>query len=379
MQTAIYAPAESIKRQPEVLSELKSRWGLCVVIVRGEDPAAFRIVRENGLEAWWLAPGLWGELDVPAGEEAVFVPIEGADIPAHERRWPMLCPARPGLGKRLGSEYATRARNCGADGVLCTHLRYHHPADIHGLWGCVCEAWCAGAMREWGLSPAHLKEALSKLPHAVRLGMAITSSGKRSSGSPAAVHPLAAWWDDLVGGDTFARWFRWRCHTVARLLAQIESTFRGELERPFAINAFEPFMAGAVGQDYSTLVEFSDVLSPLLSYHDIHFVQSLSNLASWLSTWAHAPNGLTAQAIAHVIGVRCDLEDRKKVTLACLEKAASAARALQVRFWPTFRALSCPPAEVRAYFEAASALGAELIVFQGVDALLEHGTYPEWY
>ena len=83
MELVVYAPPEVLISHLDVLDHLRSEHPLRAVILRESEIEAFEAVRQRGLEAWWLAPGLWGNVKPPPERQAEFpeVPAWTEDLP----------------------------------------------------------------------------------------------------------------------------------------------------------------------------------------------------------------------------------------------------------------------------------------------------------
>lgn len=383
MKLYVYASAEAVIARPELLSRLSARYNLRGVIIRSAEVKAFEIVLQQGLEALWLAPGLWGHVAFEDSHKAVFLPApdwDSARYPAYERQFPMHCPTRPGLAEKHGRHYADTVNRLGATGVFGTHLRYHHPANIEHLWGCACEHCRAHAPVDIDLLPqfwSALRATLQNVP-ALRW----------DSLAPAIdEHPLVAWWAAVAAMDFPIQWFEWKNESIGEYLARLRTSFEEHASNNvFATNCFEPLLGPLVGQKPDTQ-RTSDWYAPLLGYWPHHVHESINNLAAWHRQLVGGEDlEAVRQAITRLVGLDSSLSN----TLISIEQqlrlgAANAAR-IKREYYPVLNGTiahkyggTADQFPLSRGIELASELGASGIITQGISQLLDDPTLDFWF
>lgn len=381
MELVVYAPPEVLISHLDVLDHLRSEHPLRAVILRGPEIEAFEAVRQRGLEAWWLAPGLWGNVKPPRELQAEFpeVPAWTEDLPeAFESRWSMFCPTVPELPTKLASDYARMAAEMGATGIYCTHMRYHHPADVAQLWGCVCSR-CRSGMKRHDISIGVLTDFLRRLAEALR-SMPVRSWAQ--AGSPlTGTHPLIGWWASLTESDVPLRWFTWKNETLQRLLSGLAKAFRAASPGLFfASNSFEPIWAPLVGHGANTL-EPSAWYSPLLGYWPTHVRQSALNLAEWHARLGSVQEGTDAvlAALENVLDADGALSEAGRGVAQELRLGSAVAAEMKLPYWPVLDGTSEAVVPLSQAMNTARETGATGVVLQGISQLLEDRTLDPWH
>lgn len=381
MDLAVYAPPEALIARLHVLDQLRSEHSLRAVILRSSEPAAFAAVRERELEVWWLAPGLWGEVEPPRERRAVFPVVPGwsEDPPeAFEAQWPaMFCPTDPDLLLELASTYAQTANELEATGVYCTHMRYHHPADVMQLWGCVCSR-CRSEMKRYGVSVQEVEHFWLRLADALR-SMPVKSWATIAQ-PRTDVHPVVAWWASLTDSDVPVRWFAWKNATLQRLLATLARAFRTTLPHKFFVsNSFEPYWATLVGHTPETL-ESSDWYSPLLGYWPNHVHQSALNLAVWHARLGNEKDvELVLAALESILNGKEILHKHNDAVFRELQMGSKIATDVNLPYWPVLNGTSKNTVPLGQSMELAREVGASGVVLQGISQMLGDSRLDSWY
>ena len=376
----VYAPPRAVRSHPDLLDRLRSEHEVRAVILRRPDLAAFGEVRRRGLEAWWLAPGLWGEVEPARERRAEFPEVPGwteDPLEAFEARWPMFCPTDPDLSQDVASSYARIAKELGATGIYCTHLRYHHPADVPHLWGCICPR-CRSGMAKYGLSVEEMANFWKRLSGALRrrpIGSWGGAEHKNVDG-----HPLVGWWASLAESDFPLRWFAWKNATLRNLFSELAEALSTELPDTFvASNGFEPLWADLVGHAGTTL-ESSAWYSPLLGYWPTHVRQSAFNLAVWHARLGGEQGAEDAlSALARVVGLEATFDQPDIGVAKELELGSEIATNLGLPYWPVLNGTSETVVSLHHCTRLAREAGAEGIILQGISQLLKDRTLDFWH
>ena len=376
----VYAPPSAVRSRPDLLDRLQSEHEVRAVILRSPDAAAFDEVRQRGLEAWWLAPGLWGEVEPARERQAEFPEVPGwagNPLEAFEARWPMFCPTDPDLPQDLASSYARRARELGATGIYCTHLRYHHPADVQHLWGCICPR-CRSGMVKFGLSVEEIADFWKRLSEGLRRRSVGSWDGEERKSRNG--HPLVRRWASLAESDFPLRWFAWKNATLENLFSKLVEALRRELPDTFvASNSFEPFWANLVGHAGATL-ESSAWYSPLLGYWPTHVRQSAFNLAVWQARLGGEQSAEEVlSALARVLGLGATFDETDNGVAKELRLSSEIAANLGLPYWPVLNGTSGAGVSLRRCTRLAREAGAQGVVLQGISQLLQDRTLDFWY
>lgn len=382
MDLAVYAPPEALLANLSVLDRLRSEHPLKAVILRSPEAEAFAAVRRCGLEAWWLAPGLWGNVEPTRERRALFPEVLGwtGTVPqAFESQWPMFCPTDPELLTKLGASYARTALELEATGIYCTHLRYHHPADVAQLWGCVCDRCRYSVEQQEGISVEDVLDFLHKLAAVLR-STPVHRWGEEFRFHRENLHPLIGWWAYLTDSDVPLRWFRWKNATLQNLLTALRRAFCSDFSGGFfASNSFEPLWAPLVGHAPATL-EASSWYSPLLGYWPTHVRQSGFNLAEWHARLAGERDIVAVVAALESV---CDMREALSDTQRCIDLelrlGSAVASSLRLPFWPVMNGTSAATPSLGWSMEQAQKVGARGVVLQGVSQLLDDGSLDPWY
>ena len=383
MKLYVYAPAQAVIERPDLLARLLARYDLCGVILRSAEREAFDIVRRHDLDAFWLAPGLWGHIEFEERKQAAFGVVPGwnlAQYPAYESQFPMHCPNTPDLAEENGFRYAETAKKLEATGVFGTHVRYHHPADIEHLWGCMCDRCRASAPLDLDVMAQFLsvlKQALETLP----------VEQWRSVHCPSEGHPLVAWWAAVTQMDFPLRWFEWKNRSIGDYLVRLRNAFENELPGQFfATNCFEPFLGPLVGNSPDTQ-RSSNWYAPLMGYWTHHVYDSLRNIAAWQCKLAgHAKPSDAFQAIARLVGGAQPLEDAAAAIEVQLRMGAENAAHSGRDYYPILNGTianqyggTANQFALSRGIELAGELGASGIIAQGISQLLDDSTLDFWY
>jgi hypothetical protein len=381
MELAVYAPPDVLITNLGALDRIRSEHPLRAVILRSPEAEAFAAVRQRDLEAWWLAPGLWGNVKPPRERQAKFPEVPGwtGTVPeAFESQWRMFCPTDPELPAELGAAYARTAMELDATGIYCTHLRYHHPADVAQLWGCACPRCRSGVEQQCGISFEDIQDFWQRLSGALRkvpVGSWAEAGRLRSD-----AHPLAGWWASLTDSGVPLRWFEWKNATLQELLSTLAKTFRSEFpDGFFASNGFEPLWAPLVGHAPTTL-EASAWYSPLLGYWSTHVRQSALNLAEWHARLADERDiGPVLAALEGVCDTDGALRDAERCVALELGLGSDVAADIQLPYWPVLNGTSEATPFLGQSMDLARKVGARGVVLQGISQLLEDQSLDSWY
>ena len=380
MKLAVYSPAIELVRQTEALDLLLSSHDVHSVIIRSANPHAFELAKSKGLEAWWLAPGLWGNVDVGKGQAAVFPDVPGwkkDNALYYEGQWPMLCPTDPALPGMLADHYAATSRLLGADGIYGTHLRFHHPADISHLWGCVCTR-CQEQMKRYGLSLEELQLFW------MRLRQGLQSIPVESWATPApgqtAYHRLVAWWASVADMDFPLRWFKWKNEVLGLFLKRLKEAYQATgLNHPWITNSFEPILAPLAGHHPDAL-HYSDWYSPLLGYWPTHLWQSVLNIALWHSRLIHSAEfSPVLSAFEQILGHDGAVSHPMKTLREELMLGKEISNRLGLPYWPVLNGTSQSLVPISIAMKCAEEAGACGIVLQGISQLLGNQALDQWF
>lgn len=382
----LYAPSAAITARPDLLDRVAERYDLRSVIIRSPDRTAFELVRERDLDALWLAPGLWGDGQQPATNRAVFPSVPGWDAslhPAYERQFPMQCPNSPGFAGELGAYYAQTANALGATGVFATHQRYHHPANLEHLWGCICpNCWVTAA--QTGLDVGEISNFWRALAHKLAK---LPAEQWAQVPVMASTNPLIDWWAALTDMDFPLRWFAWKNTSIESHMLRVRAAFEaGAPKLTFAANCFEPLLAPLVG-NAPTTQRSSIWYAPLLGYWSHHVHGSLENLAAWhLILSSQGTRDSILQALATLLGVGAALNDAAHGIRQELYLGAAQAAQLGMEYYPVLNGTianqyggTASQFSLAEGLDLAERLGAAGVIVQGISQLLDDALLDFWY
>jgi hypothetical protein len=393
--TGIYVAPSSVAAGPDYARRLHEEAGVDLFQLRaGFDPSrespgigkAVEVVRRLGARLWFLVGTWWGHETGEVQGDDVMRPaiLPDCDAPAHEAQWPVRSPGGP-ADDRIE---AAIARLCAAyepDGICLTHGRFHHPADLPGLF-----LWADGAFAEhmsrFGITREGLQDGWDG---ALRRLAAMESAAivQMASGG------LAAFLDAAGECSIFDLWFDARC----RLLEESMERFRaaassgGRPEMFFGENAFGPNSARLCGQDYQRLAGSCAFLQPLLGYVLWHGLQPIVAWATWLQRQSRLEEAVAIRVAASLMGLPgLSLPDR----LADLGRDDEGPVALirdivggqldqafvpgSPPLYPVFRGRGWPEGLALAMARRARDLGAEGVFFQGTEVLLVGAPDEGW-
>lgn len=369
MKLVIYAQSDVVTAQPEVLARLQAWHDLRAVILRTAEPAAFSLVSHRGLDALWLAPGLWGAVTPDIRHNAEFPKVRQwshQPLPAFESEWQMYCPTNHDLAAELAIGYAATAMAMGASGIYCTHLRFHHPADVAQLWGCICSR-CQTTMVGFGLTIEDLEKFWTRLSNRLH---ALPVDSWPGVDRTVGVHGLLNWWASLTDSDFPLRWFDWKNATLRRFVSALFDAFREAAPGMFfASNTFEPLLAPLVGHA-ATTTEMSEWYSPLFGYWPTHVRQSGLNLATWHARLAKTQDVdsvvIALEAVLSAPGV---LRDAGACITWEFQAGADIAARLRRPYWPVLNGTIGVDISLPTSLDMAERNHASGVVLQGISQL----------
>lgn len=377
MEIVVYAPGAAVRAHPDVLKRLSLAHQLRAVVLRNEDPAAAELIRKEGVDVWWLAPGLWGNVTPTPSQRAQFLNTPHVrGLPAFESQWPgVYCPTNLDVHKGLVEQYIAVCARIGATGVYATHFRYHHPADIRQLWGCVCPR-CVGYMQWLNLAPSDLNTFWEVL--ARRLEDQPVASWPEFTRETHPSHPLVSWWDAVTLTDIASRWFVWRGATIAGVIEMYANGLR-DAGLFFTANSFDPIWAPLVGH-VPGAVGLSAWYTPLLGYWATHVQQSAANLSRWHARLGNVKDvDLVSDAIASIVNADASLVEAAAALHHSLERGRWIAATVDRPYWPVVAGTSTAQPRVAQAFTWALECGAAGVVLQGVSQLLDDPTLDDWF
>jgi hypothetical protein len=236
-------------------------------------------IRQAGMGLVLLIGGWWGE-GVAPGSVAMTPFVD--DLPpasprtAHESQWPMHCPLGPWT--RIIAQTASElTRRLTPDAICLTHARFHHAADLPGLFTQGSSHYTA-AMESHGLWPGSISGALRRV--ADRLSREQTDAIV----SMRAGEGLAGWLDAWLEGDMFSRWFSFRQWVIGHAVDQVQKAVRSVSRSPsaFGVNMLNPLWCDLSGQGVASTMRGVDFVQPLLGYIHWHVAQPLEAWAALL-------------------------------------------------------------------------------------------------
>jgi hypothetical protein len=218
------------------------------------------------------------------------------------------CPNHPAVRASLIDRHRRAASREQVAGVLLDGIRFASPASgLEAFCTCFCEH-CARAATGLGLDFARMQREVTAL-HG-RLASGVPLVPPELAGSPATMLGQLAQWPGVCD------WLWFRQRTITDFVGELARVVNGEGKRLGAY-LFSPCLAPLVGQDYSALAPFLDVLAPML-YRNVHELNciapintELHTLASWADqvpdpAWVLELAGLPLEAL----GTRDDLLTR---------------------------------------------------------------------
>lgn len=376
----VYAPAEAIIARPDLLDSVASKYDFRGVIIRNASQDATQIVQQHGLKAFWLGPGLWGHTPLALADPARFADVPAWDAetyPAYECQFLMGCAHTPGLAAATAAAYAELVRKLGADGVFGTHIRYHHPANIEHLWGCVC-VHCRTKAAADRIDFDEIPRFLSRLATVLQQ----LPLDQWAQISPAeGAHPLVGWWAAVTETDFPLRWFSWKNTTIQRYIHELATGFQQAMPGLFfATNTFEPFLGALVGNAAETQM-VSAWYAPLLGYWPHHVEQSLNNLAVWHA--ALSGQAVQADHLAAIMQIDSDVQEAMRQQI---RTGAALASRIDRDYYPVFNGAAANPYGGTAEqfplgqaLELAEKAGAKGVIIQGISQLLDDASLDFWY
>ena len=293
-KTGVYLAPAQVLAANDLLRRLIDQVGVDHVILRtgfnvlqpdAELDQACDVLHRHSLGLCLLVGGWWGD-GVDPGTQAMRPITNHLPIPtpqsAHESQWLMHCP----LGS-WSQEIARIAcqwiRKYQPQAVCLTHARFHHAADLPGLFSIGCDLF-AITMQNHGLNIHRLQAALTRFQ--ARLAWEGASERVRS----AMPGDIPSWMDQVADQDIFARWFALRCDIITQATQMIFTAIRQTIYEPtllLGVNVLQPHGSVLSGQDYAKLAAVCDFLQPLLGYVRWHCLQPLAAWVDWLSI--HTP------------------------------------------------------------------------------------------
>lgn len=284
----LYADAGAIADAPDYARRLVGDGGVNAFVVRtGFDPGAVTprlddavaVLRTLPVRLLFLVGTWWGEGLEPAPGWRMRPAARASGFkpgPAHEARWPMLAPG-PETSEAIGQRMSELCRRFAPEGICLTHARFHHAADMPGLWATGETPSFSKRMDAAALTAEKLMQAFM----AAETRLAAMSA--ESVVAAADCGELGLFLDGLAESDVFTRWFDLRCEIVAGTVGELLEPLRAAFPRiEFGANAVGPLFSRASGQDYTRLAAEIDFIQPLLGYVEWHVAQTVRQWARWL-------------------------------------------------------------------------------------------------
>lgn len=355
--------------------------------------------------SWWSnaqhAPklsvrDLWGRRT----EEVVPVPYSSDPQSGHA-----FCPSNEAVLTWWEAAYAEIVRMYGVEGMYNTHSRYYHPAFYPALLACGCES-CQAKAAELGYDFQEMKEGL------VSLWRGLERLEVKRVRQAAQLSLGALDWLELLGGDIrVLDWLNFRAEVIGEGLGRFARAMREATNgyARFGAQAFTPSFDFLVGHHYADYERKVDMMVPVFSWLDHHF---LTNVVSWANflverapgleeaealrlvarffgwdslklpstfaafnlggriTWEKTPNR-REESISRTDGSPCHLSFGPYVELMELEmRKCTLFRSGRIPFYPLIRGMFRPKEEVEQQLKLVDELGFEGFILHGYDSLL---------
>lgn len=285
MTRGVYVAPSAVVEAPEYVKRLREEFGVDVFQLRtGFVPSSEVAVLDKavellrGLDAQiWLLVGTWWGHGVQAQDdrmEPLFEPP--MRYTAHEAQFPMRTPGGSG-DDEIANALRALLKSHSPDGICLTHARYHHAADISGMFAWGAPPFTASASGE-GIDPQSLIQywtiALSEV--ALRAPEELLAHAEQMR--------LPEFLDHMSSSDKFTNWFELRARLIERAVDRFRQVAKAyDPNVAFGVNAMNPAMAELTGQFYGRLRQICDFVQPLLGYVEWHMLQPLAAWAALLT------------------------------------------------------------------------------------------------
>jgi len=316
----VYASPEPILEDPEFLPALKDK-GVNLVILGGAFKLSDQVLAENpmppevrnrmgpglslteddsavrraidaahreGFSVWLSAFAWWGGAE--NAPELMVRHISGRPLsdfaPApfsNESKTLVYCPNDERTNRWFALAYTDAVLRYDVEGIDLTHARYSHPAFVENLFGCACDR-CAQAARSWGYDWERMKAGVTRV---------LEDLEKADAGTLKELSELELGFTDLLhilGGPELVDWLNFRADSITNALKNIRDHFKEKApDKVFGSDSHVPSFALLVGHRYRDFRKFSDFVSPLLPWFEIHY---LANFAAWADRLCRWVKGL---------------------------------------------------------------------------------------
>ena len=389
MVRGIYVSPRSVADAPHYARRLRDEAGVSVFQLRaGFDPKtpadglaeAVETVRALDCHVQLLVGTWWGHGIEPGADRMRPVVSTRPDFPAHEAQWTMRTPGGP-ADAEIEEALRGLCRTYQPDGVCLTHARFRHPADIRGLFETGSGPFSAAAA-DRGLAPAAVAAAWGRALEE------LTREAPTALASQGATLP--AFLDRLARTDLFTRWFTFRCEWVQRSVVRFAQAARGGRDVAFGVNAFGPYGATLVGQDYRSLARTCTFIQPLLGYVRWHVLQPIGAWARLLCDRVPTLGeseairlsgellGAPTEALPDSLEALAQTGEGDPRTIAAVVGAELAAVATIAGISPVLRGQDWPATVFSALVSHAEESGIAAVFFQGTEHLAAGAPDEGW-
>ena len=278
--------SEEVLAENPMPPEVRDRMGPGLSLTQDDSPLrkAIDLAHREGFSVWLSAFAWWGGAE--HAPELMMRHISGRPIsefaPApfsNESKTLVYCPNDERTNRWFALAYTDAVLRYDVEGIDLTHARYSHPAFVDNLFGCACER-CARAARSWGYDWEKMKKGVQRTLDEIR---------SLDAGRVREFSELRLGFTDflhLLGGPEVVDWFHFRADSIRNALKGIRDYFKDKApDKVFGSDAHVPSFALLVGHRYKDFREFSDFMSPLLPWFEIHYLANFAALADRLCRW----------------------------------------------------------------------------------------------
>ncbi len=248
-----------------------------------------------------LVGGWWGQ-GIEPGSASLMPCVTGLPSPtpasAHESQWSMYCPLGP-WSQIITTCACDLIQKYQPEAICFTHARFHHPADIPGLFSIGSSTFQA-MMRDHECSASRLQSALRLFEER------LADLHVLDRNPPDINIDIPHWMDRVAQVDVFSRWFSLRCDVICQAVDAIFSQIRQAIRNPpiLGVNAMNPIWSSLAGQDYRQLASICDFIQPLTGYIFWHFFQPMN---AWVHWWSRCVQ-LERLNVKHLLATLLALE-----------------------------------------------------------------------
>jgi hypothetical protein len=230
-------------------------------VISGDDPAFQAAARAHGLTPW----ACLGAFTPPSDDPALLC----LDVNGDRQRWfGSGCPNHPAVRASSLERHRLAASRPDVAGVFLDGIRFASPASgLEAFCTCFCEH-CLRAATDMGLNADRMQRDVTALYRRLIAGEPLTTAWLRSG---------------LSGVDD---WLRFRRQTITQFVRELADVVHAE-GKHLGAYLFSPCLAPLVGQEYTDLAPYLDIVAPMLyrNVNELHCIAPINTELHAIAEW----------------------------------------------------------------------------------------------